>query len=357
MPAILDVPPASPDAGPPGPAGPRPSGGEAGSEFTPLAREVRASGLLERRTGYYARAIGLNLAGTAAVWAAVGVLGASWWAVLLGVPLAVLAARTAFLGHDAGHRQIARSARANRLLGLVLGNLMLGMGHGWWNDKHNRHHANPNHVGKDPDVGEGVLSWTREQAAGKRGPLRWVARHQAWLFFPLLTLEGLNLKVNSALYLRGRPRRDRLVEGGLLALHAVGVLALAFALLSPGKAVALLLVQHAVFGVHLGSVFAPNHKGMAMPEPGERWGHLRRQVLTSRNVRGGAVTDWFMGGLNYQVEHHLFPNAPRCNLRRVRPLVRRHCAALGLPYTETGLVESYRLALRHMDEVGAPPRD
>ncbi|WP_067802711.1 fatty acid desaturase family protein [Actinomadura formosensis] len=327
-----------------------------GSEFTVLARRVRESGLLERRRGYYARAIGLNLAATAAVWGAVAWAGDGWWTVLLGVPLAVVAARTAFLGHDAGHRQIARSARANRWLGLLLGNLLLGMGHGWWSDKHNRHHANPNLVGKDPDVGEGVLAWTREQAGRKRGVARWVARHQAVLFFPLLTLEGVNLKVGSLVFLRGRPGRDRLVEGGLLLAHAVGYLTLAFTLLPAGKAVALIVVQHALFGVHLGAVFAPNHKGMAMPGPGERWGHLRRQVLTSRNVRGGVVTDWLMGGLNYQIEHHLFPGIPRCGLRRVRPLVMEHCAAVGVPYTETGLFASYRQALGHMRAVGGSSR-
>src|SRR5690606_33397238 len=140
--------------------------------------------------------------------------------------------------------------------------------------------------------------WTREQAGRKRGVLRWVARHQAVLFFPLLTLEGVNLKVGSLLFLRGRSRRDRLVEGGLLLVHAAWYLGLAFALLPPAQAVASRAVRHALFGVHLGAVCAPNHKGMAMPGPGERWGHLRRQVLTSRNVRGGAVTDWLVGGLN-----------------------------------------------------------
>lgn len=344
MPAPLDAP-----AG--GAAG-ETSTRRAGSDFAPLARQVRASGLLERRPGYYALAVGLNLAATAAVWGAVAWAGPSWWTVLLGVPLALLSARTAFLGHDAGHRQIARSARANRLLGLLLGNLLLGMGHGWWNDKHNRHHANPNHVGKDPDVGEGVLSWTREQAARRKGLLRWVTRHQALLFFPLLTLEGLNLRAGSALYLRGRSRPVKLTEGGLMALHAAGYLGLAFTLLPPAQALALIAVQQALFGVHLGSVFAPNHKGMAMPAPGERWDQLRRQVLTSRNVRGGAVTDWLMGGLNYQIEHHLFPSVPRCNLRRVQPLVRAHCAVAGLPYTETGPLESYRQALGHMHEIG-----
>lgn len=129
-----------------------------------------------------------------------------------------------------------------------------------------------------------------------------------------------------------------------------------FTLLSPGKAVVLILLHQGLFGVHLGSVFAPNHKGMVMPEPGAKLGHLQRQVLTSRNVRGGLAVDWFTGGLNYQIEHHLFPSIPRPNLRKVRPLVREHCAAVGLPYAETGLIDSYRQALAHMHEVGEPLR-
>ncbi|WP_019634593.1 fatty acid desaturase family protein [Actinomadura atramentaria] len=328
------------------------------SAFGPLARRVRDAGLLERRRGRYAAMIGLNLAGTAAAWTGVGVLGAAgpaaaWGAVALAAPLAVLSARTAFLGHDAGHRQIARTHRANRALGLLFGNAMLGMGYGWWNDKHNRHHANPNHVGKDPDVGDGVLAWTPEQAGRKRGFGRWLARRQAAAFFPLLLLEGLNLKLGSALYLRGRPRRQQALEGALLLAHLAGYLALAFTLLPAWPAVALVAVHQALFGLHLGSAFAHNHKGMAMPGPDDRWDHLRRQVLTSRNVRGGPVADYLLGGLNYQIEHHLFPSVPRPSLRALQPLVREHCARVGLPYEETGALASYRLALGHMKDVGA----
>ncbi|GAA2439812.1 acyl-CoA desaturase [Actinomadura vinacea] len=335
----------------------RPGRRSGASDFGPLARQVREAGLLERRRGYYAWAIGANVAATAGTWAAVGWWGASWWVVLLGVPLAVLSARTGFLGHDAGHRQIAKSHRANRWLGYLLGNLMLGMGYGWWNDKHNRHHANPNHVDKDPDVGEGVFVWTREQAAARRSGLaEWMTRRQAWLFFPLLLLEGLNLKVSSALDLKRLPVRDRVLEGSLMAAHTAGYVGLAFALLSPGKAVALMLLHQGLFGVHLGSAFAPNHKGMAMPGPDERWDHLRRQVLTSRNVRGGAVNDYLLGGLNYQIEHHLFPSVARPNLRKLQPLVREHCERVGLAYAETGLLDSYGQALRHMHDVGEPLR-
>jgi fatty acid desaturase len=74
-------------------------------------------------------------------------------------------------------------------------------------------------------------------------------------------------------------------------------------------------------------------------------------VLTARNVRGGRVVDLLLGGLNYQVEHHLFPSMPRPNLRRVQPLVRAFCAEKDIRYVETGLLDSYRLVLRHMHEI------
>ncbi|MFD1829752.1 fatty acid desaturase family protein [Streptomyces desertarenae] len=346
--------------GPPGPAGETAASG--GSEFSPLLRQVREQGLLEHRTGWYAAGIAVNALALAAVTAAVFALGDSWWVLVWAVPLAVLWARTAFVGHDAGHAQIAGSRRANRVIGLVHGNLLLGMSHAWWNDKHNRHHANPNHVDKDPDVGVGVLVWTQRQAAGRHGAARWLTRNQARLFFPLLLLEGVALKVTSIRMLRsgGRDRLhrgDRAVEAVLLAAHWAGYASLLLAAMPLGRALAFALVHHALFGLHLGCSFAPNHKGMQMPDPGgEPWGHLRRQVLTSRNVRGGPVTDWLLGGLNHQIEHHLFPSMPRPHLKQARSLVRRHCEALGVPYTETGVLDSYRQALRHMHEVGAELR-
>jgi fatty acid desaturase len=83
---------------------------------------------------------------------------------------------------------------------------------------------------------------------------------------------------------------------------------------------------------------------------------LRSQVLTSRNVRGGRLVDWLLGGLNYQIEHHLFPNMPRPNLRHAQPLVRAFCQEHDLPYTEATMFGSYAEALRHLHSVGAPLR-
>jgi fatty acid desaturase len=118
-----------------------------------------------------------------------------------------------------------------------------------------------------------------------------------------------------------------------------------------------LAVHQAVFGVYLGCTFAPNHKGMPMlagsdPQPD----FLRRQVLTSRNVRGGRLVEVLLGGLNHQIEHHLFPNMPTPHLRRARPIVKAHCARLGISYTESGLFASYAQTLRHLHQAAAPLR-
>ncbi|MGW2343228.1 fatty acid desaturase family protein [Streptomyces sp. NPDC001661] len=330
---------------------------QAGSEFTPLLRAIKGQGLLERRTGWYVRTIVVNALCLGAVVTGMALVGGSWWVLALAPVLAVLCARTAFIGHDAGHAQITGNRSVSRLIGLVHGNLLLGMSYSWWNDKHNRHHANPNHIEKDPDVAADVLVFTSKQAATRAGFRGWLTRHQAWLFFPLTLLEGLALKLYGFQDLRRQGRRERLVEGAFLVAHVAGYLTLLLTTMPLGHALVFAALHQALFGLHLGMAFAPNHKGMEMPDPdGDKWGHLRRQVLTSRNIKGGALTDWFLGGLNYQIEHHLFPSMPRPHLRLAQPMVKAHCRELGIPFVETGLVDSYRQALRHMYEVGEPLR-
>ena len=335
-----------------------------GSDYARLSRRVAEAGLLARRPGGYALRIALTLGGFLAGWAVLVAVGDSWAQLLVAVGMAVATTQVAFLGHDAGHRQMFRRRGPSDLAGLIAANLAVGLSYGWWIDKHNRHHANPNHADEDPDVGAGALVWTYEQATASRGFGRWLARRQAWLFFPMLLLEGLALHVASVRALVGRepdgrwstPVRHRAVEGLLLGLHAVGYLGLLFAVMSPVKALLFVAVHQGLWGLYMGCSFAPNHKGMPMPTDADDLDFLRKQVLTSRNVRGGRVVDVALGGLNYQVEHHLFPNMPRGNLRRAQPIVRAYCAERGVAYAETGLVESYRQALAHLHEVGRPLR-
>ncbi len=320
--------------------------------FSPLLRQVRAAGLLDRRPAWYAGSIASNLALLGTIVIAMVIVGHSWWQLLFAVPLALWSTRSSFVGHDAGHLQISRSRRSNRWVGLTHGNVLTGMSFGWWNTKHNRHHSHPNDVARDPDVGAGILVWTPEQAATRSGLGRLWVRHQAVWFIPLLFLEGLNLKISSVAGLAALPAKDRYTEAGLLSLHYAAYLALVFGTMSLAQGLVFIALHQALLGLHLGSAFAPNHKGMPMPDAGESWGHLRNQVLTSRTVRGGRIVEWMLGGLNFQVEHHLFSTMPRANLRSAQPLVRAYCDQVGLPYTETGLWESYAHALHYLRTVG-----
>jgi fatty acid desaturase len=326
------------------------------SEYTQLSRQIKQAGLLERRHGWYAARIGLNLALLGAGWAAFAVLGDSWWQLLTAAYLAVVFTQLAFIGHDAGHRQLFRSRRANDLVGLVHANLLVGIGFGWWVPKHSAHHTNPNHEDLDPDISIAALAFTADQASAKAGLVRWLARYQAWLFFPLLLLEAAHLHLASIkAVLRGSGRAN-LVEGLLLLAHVAGYVTALVWVLSPLQAVAFVVVHQGLFGLYLGCAFAPNHKGMPTLTEADQLDFLRRQVLTSRNVAGSRLVDFALGGLNYQIEHHLFPNMPRPNLRRAQPLVRAFCAQHGLPYVEASLVGSYAEAICHLHAVGAPLR-
>jgi fatty acid desaturase len=321
-----------------------------------LSRQVKQAGLLERRSAYYAWKIAVTIAMLAAGWTAFVVVGDSWWQLAVAAFLAVVFTQVGFLGHDAGHRQVFSTRRASYVAGILLANLGVGLSYGWWVDKHNRHHAHPNQEGADPDIAISALAFTSARARASRGAARLVFRYQAYLFFPMLLLEAVSLHVASVRALASRAARRRSWERVLIAIHAVGYLTVVFLVLSPVKAVVFMIVQQGLFGLYLGCSFAPNHKGMPVLDARNRSDFLRRQVLTSRNVRGGWLTDFALGGLNYQIEHHLFPSMPRPNLRRSQAMIERFCRQRGIPYCQSNLTGSYTQALRHLNAVGRSAR-
>ncbi|MGC5166508.1 fatty acid desaturase family protein [Luteimicrobium sp. DT211] len=329
------------------------------SSFTDLSRTVRENGLLARTTGFYLTLLAVLGVALVGIVAGVVALGSSWWQLLLAAALGVVMTQLAFVAHEAAHRQVFSSNRANDRLGRILASAVVGMSYSWWQAKHSRHHANPNKADADPDIGEGVVSFLPEYAARARGIKAVVNRYQGWLFFPLLTLEGLNLHVTSIRSVARDVRHDRERRAELAMILTRLALGLAFvlAVMPLGLALAFLGVWGAVFGVYMGASFAPNHKGMAILSPTSRVDFLSKQVLTSRNIRGGWTMNLLMGGLNFQIEHHLFPSMPRPHLLAARRLVQQHCAEVGVPYTETSLLESYGIVVRYLNEVGLSARD
>ena len=337
---------------------PAPPSNSVTKTYTALAQMVRSQGLNRRTRWFYAlvfAALMLAFGGTVTGFI---LLGHSWLQLLMAGALGVLATQFAFLGHEASHRQVLESGPANDRVGWVLAVVFVGISYSWWMNKHTRHHGNPNMLGKDPDIEIDTISFTEESAATRRGLMAWVTRRQGWFFFPLLLLEGLNLYGKSvrSLWLNRRVRGQRL-ELLTLVLRFATYGAAVFWLLPLGMAFAFLGVQVAVFGLYMGASFAPNHVGMPIVPRGARLDFFSKQVRTSRNVSGGWWATVLMGGLNYQIEHHLFPSMPRPHLAAARRLVLEHCRSFDVQYTETNLISAWGIVVRYLNQVGLAARD
>lgn len=324
-------------------------------QVTQVARE---SGLMRRATRFYLiLGIALALLFGGAVTGFI-LLGSSWFQLLIAAAVGIIFTQAAFITHEAAHRQIFLGTKKNSRLALYLA-AALGLSYSWWDSKHSRHHSNPNHVGKDPDIDIDTISFISEDAATARGLRRAITRRQGWLFFPLLTLEGLNLHLHSYRHLLSRTQKPkkRWVELSLITLRHALYLTAIFSVLPIGLGFAFLGVQLAVFGVYMGASFAPNHKGMPVIAKGAKIDFFSKQVRTSRNIRGGWWATALMGGLNYQIEHHLFPNMARPFLGRASSIVREFCATNNVPYVETSLLRSYAIVIEYLNRVGLAARD
>ena len=335
-----------PDPGPPVPP----------EDFASLAKRVRDAGLMGKRPGYYS----VKIAATSTALVALGVigvlLGSSWWTAAVALGVAFTLGQLSFIGHDAGHRQVSRNRKRNYALGLLLTNAVAGFSFSWWLDKHNRHHAHTNQPGKDPDLEPGALAYTRDQVEARRGLPRWFARFQAITLVPLLFLEAINLHVASIAHLVRQRGRSAATESGLLLVHAGLFFVAPFLLMGVWQAVVFVLITQTAFGFYLGASFLTNHVGMPIPSTTDDLDYLRRQVLTSRNLRQRLVTGFMVGGLDAQIEHHLFPTMPRANLKRARALVRSFCDDESISYTEASAWRAYRDVFAHLWTTGAPLR-
>ena len=104
-------------------------------------------------------------------------------------------------------------------------------------------------------------------------------------------------------------------------------------------------------GLLLAVAFGVGHNGMAVYDADKAPGFAELQVTTTRNVDETPFTSWFMGGLHYQIEHHLFSSVPRHKLHLVAALLRPLCAQHGVPYRSTGLWEGTVEVLAHLKEI------
>ena len=323
------------------------------SEFSALLHTVRDAGLLRRSKRFYGMTFGVITTAMVATWFGFALLHDTWYLLLIAGVLGVLFTQYAFITHELSHRQVFESGKLNDFSGRIMADLVVGISYSWWMSKHSRHHANPNTIDKDPDVDTDFIVFHPEAAVGLTGVTKFMAHRQGFLFFPVLLLEGINLHRHAFKTVFSKGRVDkRALEIVLLTVRNVGYVTVVFTFMPLGMAFAFLGVQLAIFGLYMGASFAPNHIGMPILARDSKVDFLRRQVLTSRNIRSGHVMNHFMGGLNYQIEHHLFPSMARPHLRRAGEIVREYCQAKGILYTEVALPSAYGSVVRYLNEVG-----
>ena len=319
--------------------------------YAQLKRVVSGRGLLDRRPSHeMVPAAGIVLL-LSVIVVGVALTRGSWWALAWTAPAALLFGQLGFLAHDAVHNQIFKTSRANYRVGLLLFNLCLGGSRGWWADKHNAHHAQPNRLGADPDIDGGVVAVSEEQAGPARGFTRFMIRHQAATIGPLLALSVVQIHAYSARYLRDHALRHPRVELGLIGVHYAVYFGGLTLVLGVAHGLLFAAIHQLLLGLYLGGAFLPNHVGMPVLSPDAEVDFLHRQVVTSRNIRAGRCSDYLFGGLSCQVEHHLFPTMPRHHLRTAAPIIRRFCAEQGIDYCEMSPWDAYRQVFHHLRTV------
>lgn len=315
-----------------------------------LRSDVVDAGILDRSLTFYIPLILAAFAGyVLSAWAII-VADGYGWLTLACLAFILSTVQLAGLMHDAGHRAVFRSVRANNLLGLATTSA-IGMVFPNWVQRHNLHHAHPNQEDLDPDMEVPFLVFSADDLAGKDPVQRFFARWQAYYYYPLGALVSFSNRLGSITYFlqhRSPANFARL----LLFLPAIFLLFPAPFIVFPlAKALFVFLFVHVATGIYLASCFAPNHKGMPFVARGADISFLEQQVRTSRNVRGGLVTDFFLVGLNWQLEHHLFPACPRNKLKLLGPYVRRVCQEQDLPYTQTSFLNANGILVRHLHRV------
>jgi fatty acid desaturase len=323
------------------------------TDYSTVLKLVQSAGLMHRRRGFYIVKISALLLVLIGAGAAFVVLGEHWGQVVVATLVALTVTQFMFLSHDAAHRQAFASAKANEWTALLLGTGLGGVSLGWWNTKHTRHHQAPNQIGKDPDIDSAVLRFYDTDTPPRSRLAGFVYSRQGWWFYPLLVAEALNLHIQSLVTVATRRGiKHRWIEVLLLTVRLGVYPAVLFIALPWGLAAAFLGVQLAVTGLYLGSAFAVSHVGMPVVPKDSKIDFFRRQVLMSRNVAGGRAASFAMGGLNYQIEHHLFPAMPTPNLRLARPIVRRFCADHAIDYHEVPIHRAWATVASHLNRVG-----
>jgi linoleoyl-CoA desaturase len=290
----------------------------------------------------------------------------TWWqAAVLAVLLGLVLAGIGFnVQHDASHGAYARSRGVNRVLAHGLD--LLGGSSYVWRTKHNHlHHTHPNVAGRDDDIDIGILG--RLSPAHRRLPFHRLQHFYLWILYGFLSAKWFLLDDFVALA-RGRVGGGVLPRPGtvdLIVLFAGKVVfaTMAFVLPALFHPFWVVLIFYGVtsftLGLTLAIVFQLAHcvEEADFSTAGDEEGDfaLRQLGSTVDFAHGNRLLTWYLGGLNYQVEHHLFPRICHVHYPALAPIVRQACADHGVTHrTHPTFRSALRSHYRWLRRMGRP---
>ncbi len=323
-----------------------------GEQYSTLKKIVVSEGLLQFQPLYYTYKIALAYIMFALGVVALALSDRTVFVVACAIYLGVVCAQLAFIVHDAGHLQISREKWKNYAIGLI-SSFFLGGSFLWWVDAHNRHHSHPNQISHDPAIDHACFAYSRAQTVTKKGLMRFIVKYQGLFFFPLMAFYPYSMKVSSIKFLLRSRSALHVIEGLSIVLYTSFICFVLFSTMGIWHALLFIMVNQGVYGICLSFAFAPNHVGMQILSKEVRFDFLYQQVITSRNLECKPLTEWAFGGLNYQIEHHLFPRMARNNLKKSKPIIETYVKKASIPYCEVNIVQAYRDILRHLFRVSA----
>ncbi|MDF1877200.1 acyl-CoA desaturase [Sulfurimonas sp. SAG-AH-194-L11] len=310
--------------------------------FNELKAEVRASGLLERvpvRGSIEMFAIFVSLGVVFAIvynWDTL-VTSPHLAAFGLGLFMVVIFTRAVFVSHDILHLQYFKNKSLSFKLSYPFSALILSTSSAWWDFKHNvNHHTWCNVLEKDEDI------WALDGAftPNNKGNSPFIKKYKHIIFWGAMFFMYPAFIAQSYIFVL---KRKLYGEFALMLLHWPLIWGTIFYFLPLTDALIVLATLNFILSPWLAFGFITNHLGCEVfdYEEGKAFSWMELQMRTSRSLKGGFLVHWFYGGLNTQIEHHLFPRAPRFNLLKVQKMTKDFAKKHNLAYFETTPTEAY----------------
>lgn len=309
--------------------------------YAALQAEVESQGLYARAYGFYTLYLLLVLGGTGLSLYLITASDSALVQVANAIFFTFVITQAGMLGHDFSHGQVLGSERSNRFASMLLWGLFGGLSESAWFKQHDTHHTYVNQVGKDPDIDIPFRFSQEQRVVAFPISLSRVIRYQHLIFFISLPLWYISKLITSWRQTLLDFRLRQAVELTLSLAHFGILLFLLFAYLPWYIGLLFLCVHGLAVGLYLSFIFAPNHKGEAIIEA-EAEVTWREQISSTRNIRPSVASFILLGGLNFQVEHHLFTSMPRINYWKAHPRVKEFCIENAIPYHETSWLGSQR---------------